>query len=306
MLRSVILAAARNKRVEHLVETAPVSRDVVRRFVAGSSVDDALEVTRELVSQELTVSLDHLGEDTTDSAQAAATRDAYLTLLKALSEAGLAESAEVSVKLSAVGQLLDRDMAVANARSICEAADAAGTTVTLDMEDHTTTDSTLEILRELRRDFPTTGAVLQAYLRRTEADCRELAYEGSRVRLCKGAYSEPEEVAFQSAVDVDKSYVRCLNVLMEGDGYPMLATHDPRLIAIGAERAKWYDRSQESFEFQLLYGVRPEEQLRLVGDGYTVRVYVPYGTQWYGYLMRRLAERPANVSFFLRAVTSRK
>jgi proline dehydrogenase len=305
MLRSVILAAARNKRVEHLVETAPVSRDVVRRFVAGSSVDDALEVTRELVSQELTVSLDHLGEDTTDSAQAAATRDAYLTLLKALSEAGLAESAEVSVKLSAVGQLLVRDMAVANARSICEAADAAGTTVTLDMEDHTTTDSTLEILRELRRDFPTTGAVLQAYLRRTEADCRELAYEGSRVRLCKGAYSEPEEVAFQSAVDVDKSYVRCLNVLMEGDGYPMLATHDPRLIAIGAERAKWYDRSQESFEFQLLYGVRPEEQLRLVGDGYTVRVYVPYGTQWYGYLMRRLAERPANVAFFLRSLLSK-
>jgi proline dehydrogenase len=126
------------------------------------------------------------------------------------------------------------------------------------------------------------------------------------VRLCKGAYSEPEEVAYQSALDVDRSYVRCLNVLMEGEGYPMLATHDPRLIAIAAERSKWFDRSQESFELQLLYGVRPEEQRRLVADGYTVRVYVPYGTQWYGYLMRRLAERPANVAFFLRSLISKK
>jgi proline dehydrogenase len=306
MLRSVILAAARNKRVEHVVEKAPVSRSVVSRFVAGSAVEDALRVTRELVAQELTVSLDHLGEDTKDSAQAAATKDAYLTLLKALAAAGLSANAEVSVKLSAVGQLLDRDMAVANARAICEAAETAGTTVTLDMEDHTTTDSTLEILAELRQDFPRTGAVLQAYLRRTEADCRELATAGSRVRLCKGAYNEPESVAFQSAIEVDKSYVRCLNVLMDGEGYPMLATHDPRLIAIGAERAKWYDRPQESFEFQLLYGVRPDEQLRLVRDGYTVRVYVPYGNEWYAYLMRRLAERPANVTFFLRALASRK
>jgi proline dehydrogenase len=306
MLRSVILAAARNKRVEHLVGAAPVSRNVVRRFVAGSAVDDALRVTRELVAQELTVSLDHLGEDTHDSAQATAVKDAYLTLLKSLSAAGLARSAEVSVKLTAVGQLLDREMAVTNARAICAAAEAAGTTVTLDMEDHTTTDSTLETLAELRRDYPRTGAVLQAYLRRTESDCRDLATAGSRVRLCKGAYDEPEDVAFQTAIEVDKSYVRCMNVLMDGEGYPMLATHDPRLIAIGAERAKWYDRPQESFEFQLLYGVRPDEQLRLVRDGYTVRVYVPYGTEWYGYLMRRLAERPANVSFFLRALTSRK
>ena len=306
MLRTVILAASRNSRVERVVEKAPVSRSVVRRFVAGSSVDDALAVTRDLVAQDLTVSLDHLGEDTLDAAQAEATKDAYLTLLKALAGAGLAANAEVSVKLSAVGQALDRDLAVANARAICQAADDAGTTVTLDMEDHTTTDSTLEILAELRREFPETGAVLQAYLRRTEADCRDLSTAGSRVRLCKGAYAEPEAVAFQSALEVDKSYVRCLNVLMSGEGYPMLATHDPRLIAIAAERAKWYGRPQESFEFQLLYGVRPEEQLRLVRDGYTVRVYVPYGTQWYGYLMRRLAERPANVTFFLRAIASKK
>jgi proline dehydrogenase len=306
MLRTVILAAARNKQVEHLVETAPISRDVVRRFVAGSTVDDALAVTRHLVRDDLAVSLDHLGEDTTEAAQATATKDAYLTLLKALATAGLTPAAEVSVKLSAVGQLLDRSMAIDNARAICQAAENAGTTVTLDMEDHTTTDSTLDILAELRKDFPRTGAVLQAYLRRTEADCKDLAYAGSRVRLCKGAYKEPESVAFQGALDVDRSYVRCLNVLMAGEGYPMLATHDPRLIAIGSERAKWYDRQQDSFEFQLLFGVRPEEQLRLVADGYTVRVYVPYGNEWYGYLMRRLAERPANIAFFLRSLASKK
>src|SRR5204862_2711161 len=135
---------------------------------------------------------------------------------------------------------------------------------------------------------------LQAYLRRTEGDCRELAVEGSRVRLCKGAYAEPESVAYQSRVDVDKSYVRCMNVLMSGPGYPMLATHDPRLVAIGEDRAKWFDRTPDEFEFQLLYGVRPEEQRRLAAAGYTVRVYVTYGTQWYGYLMRRRAERRAH------------
>jgi proline dehydrogenase len=178
--------------------------------------------------------------------------------------------------------------------------------VTLDAEDHTTTDSTLEILAELRKTYPATGAVLQAYLRRTEGDCRELARPGSRVRLCKGAYAEPESVAYQSALDVDRSYVRCLNILMSGEGYPMVATHDPRLIAIAEDRARWFDRSAGEYEFQMLYGVRPEEQARLAAGGHTVRVYVPYGDQWYGYLMRRLAERPANLTFFGRAVMSRK
>jgi proline dehydrogenase len=164
----------------------------------------------------------------------------------------------------------------------------------------------LDILARLRRDYPATGAVLQAYLRRTEADCRELATAGSRVRLCKGAYKEPEHVAYQSTLDVDKSYVRCMNILMAGDGYPMLATHDPRLIAIGEDRARWFDREPDQFEFQMLYGIRPDEQQRLSGLGYTVRVYVPYGTQWYGYLMRRLAERPANLAFFARSLISKK
>jgi proline dehydrogenase len=305
MFRTAILAAARSSRVERIVETAPISRAVVRRFVAGNGTDDALRATGELVAQGLEVSLDHLGEDTVTPDQAAATKDEYLHLLKALAGAGFTPAAEVSVKLSALGQVFDEELAYEHASAICAAAAAAGTTVTLDMEDHETTDQTLDVLTRLRADFPATGAVLQAYLRRTEADCRDLATAGSRVRLCKGAYAEPESVAFQSAVDVDKSYVRCLNILMSGPGYPMVATHDPRLIAIAEDRVKWFDRGPAEFEFQMLYGVRPQEQLRLTGNGYTVRSYVPYGTQWYAYLMRRLAERPANLAFFLRALKSR-
>jgi proline dehydrogenase len=306
MLRSVILAASRSGKVEKFVGSAPISRAVVRRFVAGTGTPDALRVTGELADQGLKSTLDYLGEDTLTAEQANATRDEYLKLLTALYDAELTGAAEVSVKLSALGQAFDEELAEANARAICAAAAEVGTTVTLDMEDHTTTDSTLTILSRLRKDFPGTGAVLQAYLRRTEQDCRELATAGSRVRLCKGAYNEPEHVAYQAALDVDKSYVRCMNVLMAGPGYPMLATHDPRLIAIGEDRARWFDRTAGEFEFQMLYGVRPEEQHRLVRDGYQVRVYVPYGTEWYGYLMRRLAERPANVMFFARALASKK
>jgi proline dehydrogenase len=305
-LRSLILAAAGNDTIRELVATAPFSRDMVSRFVAGETVDDAVAATRRLVTDGLNVTLDHLGEDTTDATQAEATVTAYLTLLDALAAAGLTGNAEVSVKLSAVGQKLDEGMALANATRICAAAQRAGTTVTLDMEDHTTTDSTLGILAELRRAYPQTGAVVQAYLRRTEADCAALAASGSRVRLCKGAYAEPESVAFQDTADVDRSYVRCMNVLLAGDGYPMFATHDPKLVRIIDDRARWHDRKPGGYEFQMLYGIRPDEQRRLAGLGETVRVYIPYGVQWYGYLMRRLAERPANLAFFLRALTGQK
>ena len=173
------------------------------------------------------------------------------------------------------------------------------------MEDHTTTDSTLRILAEVRKDFPATGAVLQSYLRRTEADCRDLATAGSRVRLCKGAYEEPATVAYKDRAEVDKSYVRCLTILMAGAGRPMVATHDPRLIAIAQDRAAANDRPIDSYEFQMLYGIRPNEQRRLAELGHPVRVYTPYGVDWYGYFMRRLAERPANVAFFLRALATR-
>jgi proline dehydrogenase len=283
--------------------------DRVRGGLAGDeATTDAVRATGELVAKGLHVSLDHLGEDTLDRAQADAIVAAYLEVLAALADAGLSSRAEVSMKLSAVGQALPGDgeqMALDNARRVCAAARNAGTTVTLDMEDHTTTDSTLRIVRELRLDHPETGAVLQAYLRRTEADCRDLAYEGSRVRLCKGAYKQPPEVAYQDRAEVDASYVRCLKVLMAGDGYPMVATHDPRLVAIASALAERTGRSEGDFEFQMLYGIRPQEQTRLAQQGHTVRVYVPYGQEWYGYLMRRLAERPANVAFFARSLVTK-
>src|SRR5439155_7422214 len=179
---------------------------------AGTSNDEAVSVSAQLAADGLFVSLDHLGEDTTETGHADATTKAYVTLLGRLGDSGLADRAEVSVKLSAVGQALDEAMARDNAAAICTAAAAVGTTVTLDMEDHTTTDSTLGVLRDLRTEYPWVGAVLQAYLHRTESDCRDLAHAGSRVRLCKGAYKEPSAVAFQSRLEVDKSYVRCLRV----------------------------------------------------------------------------------------------
>jgi proline dehydrogenase len=305
MLRSLFLAAAGSARLERLVESAPVSPGVVRRFVAGGA-EEALTTARELIDDGLAISLDHLGAVTGSLEQAQAVRDEYISLLARLRTAGLTPAAEVSVKLSALGQRLDEKAAFEHARAVCAAAAEAGTTVTFDAEDHTTTDAVLEAVLDLRRDFPSTGAVLQAQLRRTEGDCRELSAAGSRVRLCKGAYPEPESVAFPSPLDVDKSYVRCLNVLMSGAGYPMVATHDPRLIAIAEDRARWFDRSTGEYEFQLLHGVRPEEQARLAGGGQTVRVYLPYGTQWFGYLMRRLAEGPATVAFAAKAVSARK
>jgi proline dehydrogenase len=308
LLRPMLLTMSRSERVKNLVSSMPVSSGIVARYVPGESVDDAVDATRALIDQGLLVSLDHLGEDTLDRRQAEATRDAYLTLLTRLDDAGLTGGAEVSVKLSAVGQALPGDgesIALENAMAVCEAAQRVGTTVTLDMEDHTTTDSTLAILRELRSDYPSTGAVLQAYLHRTEADCRDLAHAGSRVRLCKGAYKEPESVAFQDKHEVDLAYVRCLKILMAGEGYPMIASHDPRLVEIAGALAVQNRREQGTYEYQMLYGIRPDEQRRLAANGERMRVYLPYGVDWYGYFMRRLAERPANVVFFMRSLATK-
>jgi proline dehydrogenase len=307
LLRQVLLAASRSGGVRRLVETAPYTRSVVKRFVAGESVTDALTVTDRLLSDGLLTTLDHLGEDTVETAQAETITSRYEELLSRLAAAGTGARAEVSVKLTALGQLLDdgEKVALENARRICTAARDAGTTVTLDMEDHTTVDSTLRVLKELREEFPSTGAVIQAYLRRAEEYCAALADEGSRVRLCKGAYNAPDSVAFTGRDEVDKSYVRCMKVLMGGRGYPMLATHDPRLIEIGGSLATLHGREHGDFEYQMLYGIRPNEQRRLAAQGAQVRVYVPYGEEWYGYLMRRLAERPANLGFFLRSLVSK-
>ncbi|MFF2813384.1 proline dehydrogenase family protein [Streptomyces sp. NPDC058000] len=307
MLGPVLLAAARSDSIRRVVAAAPVTRPVVDRFVAGERLDESMTVVRNLAARGMEVTLDHLGEDITDPAEALRNRDAYLQLAGALKELGLGAKAEMSVKLSAFGQALPggHDLALRNVTPVVEAAAEAGTTVTLDMEDHTTVDSTLAILGALRERFPQTGAVLQSYLFRTEDDCRALAGEGSRVRLVKGAYKEPATVAFQEKQEVDRAYVRCLKILMAGQGYPMVGSHDPRMVAIAQELAHRNGRKPADYEFQMLFGIREAEQQRLVEEGHRMRVYIPYGTDWYGYFMRRLAERPANLTFFLRSLATR-
>lgn len=307
MLGPVLLAAARSDGIRRLVSAAPVTRPVVDRFVAGERLEQSVQAVLALADHGLEVTLDHLGEDITERREALRNRDAYLALAEALEGEGLGERAEMSVKLSAFGQALPGgdDLAYANVLPVVEAAARAGTTVTLDMEDHTTVDSTLGILTELRKRFPQTGAVVQSYLFRTEDDCHALAGEGSRVRLVKGAYKEPAAVAYQDKREVDLAYVRCLKILMAGKGYPMIGSHDPRMVAIGQELARRAGRKNDEFEFQMLYGIREAEQRRLVAEGHRMRVYIPYGTDWYGYFMRRLAERPANLAFFLRSLATR-
>ncbi|WP_329138491.1 proline dehydrogenase family protein [Streptomyces sp. NBC_00670] len=307
MLGPVILAASRSDRLRRLVSAAPVTRPVVDRFIPGETVDDIVPVIRDLTGKGLALTMDVVGEDITTPEQAAAARDAYLELIGRLEPLELGARAEMSVKLSMFGQSLPggHELALANVRPVVEAAAAIGTTVTLDAEDHTTLDSMFTVHEELRRDFPQTGCVIQAYLFRTEADARRLAASGSRVRLVKGAYKEPASVAYQDRHETDKAYVRVLRTLMEGEGYPMVGSHDPRLISIAQELARRAGRKLDEYEFQMLYGIRGEEHLRLAAEGHRMRVYTAYGTDWYGYFMRRLAEKPANLRFFVRSMASR-
>lgn len=305
MLRALLLALGRSQLAKKVAVSVPATRRMVARFVPGETVADVLAAARTLADAGLYVSIDFLGEDTRSLRQADMVTDAYIELLRRIGAVGLADRVEVSVKLSALGSRLTNgpDLALDNAMAVCEAAAAAGTTVTVDAEDHTTTETALGIIGSLREAYPETAAVIQAYLRRSPDDCRRLA--DGRVRLCKGAYSEPKSVALQRHRDVDAAFVACMEILMRGGGRPMLATHDPRMITATIGRANSLGRALDSYEIQMLYGVRTDEQARLAALGHQVRVYVPFGTDWYGYFMRRLAERPANLLFFFRALASR-
>ncbi|MFG2870094.1 proline dehydrogenase family protein [Streptomyces sp. NPDC048338] len=307
MLGPVILAASRSDKMRRFVSAAPGTKQVVDRFIAGETVDHVIPIVEEITGRGLEVTLDVVGEDITTVEQSHAARDAYLELVGRLKELGLGERAEMSVKLSMFGQALEggHELALANVRPVVEAAAAIGTTVTLDAEDHTTLDSMFAIHQELRKDFPQTGCVIQAYLFRTEEDARRLAADGSRVRIVKGAYKEPASVALQDKSEIDKAYVRIMKILMEGEGYPMIGSHDPRLISIGQELARRAGRKLDEYEFQMLYGIRSEEQHRLAAEGHRMRVYTAYGTDWYGYFMRRLAEKPANLLFFARSILTK-
>ncbi|WP_292980273.1 proline dehydrogenase family protein [Mycobacterium sp.] len=311
-LRPAILAAGRSHGLQHTAERLTVTRRVVDRFVPGTTLREIMDSAAALRDSGRLISIDYLGEQVTDTDGAAATVNAYLRLLEELGRRPDATQRgvrplEVSLKLSALGQALTRDgeqIALWHAHRICERAEQIGAWVTLDAEDHTTTDSTLAIAAELRTDFPWLGVVLQAYLRRTPGDCEQFASSGARVRLCKGAYDEPASVAHRDTAAVTAAYLRCLRLLMTGPGYPMVASHDPVIVDAAATMARETGRATTDFEYQMLYGVRDPEQRRLAAAGSQVRIYVPFGTAWYGYFMRRLAERPANLTFFMRALAN--
>ncbi|NUS93187.1 MAG: proline dehydrogenase [Nocardia sp.] len=284
---------------------------MVQRFVPGEARSDLVAAAGRLLMSGRAVSVDFLGENTTDRAQAESAVAEYVALINDLAALPTTEvpagaaPLEVSVKLSALGQALGPDgpaIATENLRTLCTKAAEARVWVTVDAEDHTTTAATLAAAREVRADFPWLGTVIQAYLHRSVDDCRDLADAGARVRLCKGAYREPETVACRRRVDIDRAYLRCLRILMHGAGSPLVASHDPVMRAAAADLATITGRRPGDVEYQMLYGIRADEQLRLADRGDFVRVYLPYGRQWYGYLMRRLAERPANLTFFLRAL----
>jgi proline dehydrogenase len=299
-LRAGFVWASRRRSLERLSERLPVTRGLVKRFVAGEDLETALAALARLRNAGFGTTVDMLGESVGSASGAAAAADGYVRLLDALQERGL--DGNVSLKLTQMGLDLDRDLCLRNVARVVERARDTDAFVRIDMEDHTRTDATLAIARELHARYGNVGVVIQSYLRRSEADVEALIAERIRVRLCKGAYDEPASVAYATKAEVAESYVRLMERLLMQGTYPGLATHDERIIeqarALTARESIGADR----YEFQMLYGVRRDLQAALVADGLAVRVYVPFGTAWYPYFMRRLAERPANLLFLLRSI----
>lgn len=300
MVRDAILTVANRPSIRRMV-SGGLGRRVALRFVAGESLDDAIRVIESLNRQRATVSIDALGENVTDPSHAKAAAQLYLEALDLIAENGL--SANVSVKLTQLGLDIDRDLAHAHAATIVARARSAGSSVTFDMEDHRYTDRTIEVCLALAEpDPPTVGLALQAYLHRTPDDLARLTRAGVHIRLCKGAYRENAAVAITKRADVDAAYARLAIALLRSGSYAMIATHDERLARHAERQARTLGRDPSTLEFQMLYGVRRELQQRLLDEGHRLRVYVPFGAEWYPYLMRRIAERPANVRFFAEAL----
>ena len=298
--RGLFLWASRRRLLAALATAFPLTRSMVRRFVAGNTLAEVLPVLQHIREQGMTWTVDVLGEsvDSEESARAAA--DRYIETLDALAEGGL--EANVSLKLTQMGLEIDRDFCLQNVGRVVEKARQIGAFVRIDMEDHSKTDVTLQMVRELHARHPEVGAVIQSYLRRSESDIADLVEQRIRVRLCKGAYDEPAKVAFRTRDEVDDSYRRLMERLLLEGRYPALATHDDRLIDHALQFIAENQIPPDRYEFQMLYGVRRDLQERLVTAGQTVRVYVPYGTEWWPYYMRRLAERPQNLIFILGSV----
>ena len=280
------------------METSSLAQRLATRFVAGETLEQALAVARSLNAEGITVTLDHLGESVSTLAEAAEARDVYLHTLDAIHETGIQGNA--SLKLTQFGLDLSYPECLANVDQLVGRAAALGGFVRVDMESSDYTDRTLDLVRTLHAKYGATGVVIQSYLRRSRADIEALCAKQIRVRLCKGAYLEPASVAFPEKAEVDRSYFELSQYLLLHGTYPALATHDEALIGRICEFVKERQLPRDSFEFQMLYGIRRDLQRKLVAEGYGMRVYVPFGKAWYPYYMRRLAERPANVFFMLR------
>lgn len=296
--RAALLYLSRFHNLKFFFSRFPGVRAVTRRFIAGENIDDAIKEILELNKLGVTATFDHLGESTASKAEAEADVREYLRALDRIEATGV--DSNVSVKLTQLGLDIDPDYCLENTARIVEAAKRHDNFVRIDMEDSSKTDATLRIFKELYRAFGNVGIVLQAYLYRTEKDLDEVLSMGARVRLCKGAYQEPETVAFPEKADVDANYVRLMKKLLKSGVYHGIATHDLRMIRATKEFAAQEGIVKDLFEFQMLYGVRRDLMLNLAKEGYRVRAYVPYGEFWYPYFMRRLAERPANVWFIVK------
>lgn len=297
MLRSTLLYLSNQPRVFRFVRDNRLARAFARRFVAGETLNDAVAVVRALNAKGITASLDELGESVTNEREATATRDHYLAILDRIAADKL--DANVSVKLTALGLDISEDLCVRLMRDLLERARQRGSFVRIDMESSAYTERTLKLFEQaLYPEYREhVGIVLQSYLMRTPADVDKAIALQCRVRLCKGAYQEPATVAFPAKLDVDAAYAACASVLIERGRYPGVATHDPALLDAVKRFARARSIAPDRFEFQMLYGVRRDLQEDIVREGWRMRVYVPFGTQWYPYLMRRLAERPANLAF---------
>ncbi len=299
MLRDTLLYLSEQPTLKRLL-SGRMARPLVRRFVAGETLNDAMDAVRRLNDAGLTASLDYLGESVNRAEDAGAAALQYITILHAIERQGA--RANASLKLTQMGLDVDRALCVRNIERIIAQAAQFGNFIRVDMEGSDYTQVTLDIFKELFAKHKNVGVVIQSYLYRSEADVRELNVLGARVRLCKGAYSEPESVAFPRKADTDENYIKLMRLLLSEGVYPGIATHDERMIDATREFAAREDIPPDRFEFQMLYGVRRDLQAQLLRDGYRMRVYVPYGGEWYPYLVRRLAERPANILFILRGI----
>ena len=295
MLKDTMLYLARQESIHQFVIHNAAARKMARRFVAGESLDEAIAVAHALNGEHISVTLDHLGENVSDTSEAKATAEGYIQILDRIATEGA--EANISIKLTALGLDIDYDLCHDNlTRVLCRARDL-GIFVRVDMEGSDYTQRTLDLVSDLHPTFPNVGTVIQSCLYRTPKDAELLIDQGIRVRLVKGAYLEPETIAYPKKADVDAAYLLILYELLERGVYPTVATHDEGIIGDTIQFVQAHDIPRARFEFQMLYGIRRDLQERLAGEGYNVRVYVPYGSQWYPYLTRRMAERPANLVF---------